>query len=120
MRTEWALTVEETSKVNKNFDVIRFNDREVNTQRGCIGTRREEPTKLLLPARRQREWGEVDQAILPVKGWPAERFQLISQSVGEYDSTTDLAFGCVRNNRIMSDLMPSLKTGHMMEENTEC
>jgi len=68
----------------------------------------------------RREWGEADNAILPVKGWPAEQFHQNSQSVGDYGSTMDPAFGCGLNIRTMSGLTTSLKTAHMTGENTAC
>ena len=68
----------------------------------------------------RREWGEADKAILPVKGWPAKRFQLSSQSVDGYGSTMVPAFGCDLSIRTMSGLMTLSKTVHMTEENTAC
>jgi len=65
----------------------------------------------------RREWGEADNAILPVKGWPAKQFHQNSQSVGAYGSTTVPAFGYGRNIQTMSGLMTLSKTGRMMGEN---
>jgi transposase InsO family protein len=53
----------------------------------------------------RREWGEADKAILPVKGWPAERFQANNRNVGDYGSTMDLASDCDLSIRTMSGLM---------------
>jgi len=68
----------------------------------------------------RREWGEADKAILPVKGWPAERFHQNSQSVGACGLTTVHASDCDLSIRIMSGLMTLSKTVHMTEENTAC
>ena len=68
----------------------------------------------------RREWGEADKAILPVKGWPAERFQANNQSVGAYGSTMDPAFVYGLSIRTMSGLMTLSKTERMMAGNTAC
>jgi hypothetical protein len=68
----------------------------------------------------RREWIEADKAILPVKGWPAERFHQNSQSVDGYGLTTDPVSDCGLNIQTISGHMTSLKTAHMTGKNIAC